>query len=125
MTDLETRMLAPGEEIKKGDSVRTAKDSNAVLRMADGSVIEMRERSEFSVTENMRGVTWVVLEEVKSGDWGIGGRRYERAASRSLGLRGGPHVRRPSPARSPAHPGTERLHATDPAAVAWIGPTTR
>ena len=23
--------------------------------------------------ENMRGVTWVVLEEVKSGDWGIGG----------------------------------------------------
>jgi 4-oxalocrotonate tautomerase len=24
--------------------------------------------------ENMRGVTWCVLEEVKSGDWGIGGR---------------------------------------------------
>jgi 4-oxalocrotonate tautomerase len=23
--------------------------------------------------ENMRGVTWVVVEEVKSGDWGIGG----------------------------------------------------
>ena len=23
--------------------------------------------------ESMRGVTWVVLEEVKSGDWGIGG----------------------------------------------------
>ena len=23
--------------------------------------------------ENMRGVTWVVFEEVKSGDWGIGG----------------------------------------------------
>ncbi len=23
--------------------------------------------------EAMRGVTWVVLEEVKSGDWGIGG----------------------------------------------------
>jgi 4-oxalocrotonate tautomerase len=23
--------------------------------------------------ENMRGVTWVVIEEVKSGDWGIGG----------------------------------------------------
>jgi 4-oxalocrotonate tautomerase len=23
--------------------------------------------------ENMRGVTWVVLEEVKSGNWGIGG----------------------------------------------------
>ena len=24
--------------------------------------------------ENMRGVTWVVIEEVKSGDWGIGGK---------------------------------------------------
>jgi len=24
--------------------------------------------------ENMRGVTWVVVEEVKSGDWGIGGK---------------------------------------------------
>ena len=23
--------------------------------------------------ENMRAVTWVVVEEVKSGDWGIGG----------------------------------------------------
>jgi 4-oxalocrotonate tautomerase len=23
--------------------------------------------------ENMRGVTWVAIEEVKSGDWGIGG----------------------------------------------------
>ena len=23
--------------------------------------------------ENMRPVTWIVLEEVKSGDWGIGG----------------------------------------------------
>jgi 4-oxalocrotonate tautomerase len=24
--------------------------------------------------ENMREVTWVVVEEVQSGDWGIGGR---------------------------------------------------
>jgi 4-oxalocrotonate tautomerase len=23
--------------------------------------------------ENLRGVTWVVVEEVRSGDWGIGG----------------------------------------------------
>lgn len=23
--------------------------------------------------ENMRGITWVIFEEVKSGDWGIGG----------------------------------------------------
>ena len=24
--------------------------------------------------ENMRGVTWVLVEEVQSGDWGVGGR---------------------------------------------------
>ena len=24
--------------------------------------------------ENMRQVTWVVIDEVKSGDWGIGGK---------------------------------------------------
>ena len=24
--------------------------------------------------DNMRGVTWVVIEESKSGDWGMGGR---------------------------------------------------
>ncbi len=24
--------------------------------------------------ENMRGVTWVIIDEVKSGDWGIGGK---------------------------------------------------
>ena len=49
--------LAAGEQLQKGERVRTAKDSNAVLRLADGSTVEMRERSEFSVTENMRGVT--------------------------------------------------------------------
>ena len=51
------RQLAAGEQLQKGEHVRTAKDSNAVLRLADGSTVEMRERSEFSVTENMRGVT--------------------------------------------------------------------
>jgi 4-oxalocrotonate tautomerase len=34
--------------------------------------------------ENMRGVTWVVVEEVKSGDWGIGGRARTTEAVRAL-----------------------------------------
>ena len=29
--------------------------------------------------EQMRGVTWVVIEEVKSGDWGIGGKALTTA----------------------------------------------
>jgi 4-oxalocrotonate tautomerase len=34
--------------------------------------------------ENMRGVTWVVLEEVKSGDWAIGGKALTTQAVRAL-----------------------------------------
>ena len=57
VSDADSRQLAAGEQIQKGEHVRTAKDSNAVMRLADGSTVEMRERSEFSVSENMRGVT--------------------------------------------------------------------
>jgi len=34
--------------------------------------------------ENMRGVTWVVVEEVKSGDWGIGGKALTAADVKAL-----------------------------------------
>jgi len=57
VSDAQSRQLGAGEQLQKGERVRTAKDSTAVLRFADGSTIEMRERSEFSVSENRRGVT--------------------------------------------------------------------
>ena len=34
--------------------------------------------------ENMRGVTWVVIEEAKSGDWGIGGQALTTADVHAL-----------------------------------------
>ena len=34
--------------------------------------------------ENMRPVTWVVVEEVKSGDWGIGGQPMTTADVKAL-----------------------------------------
>lgn len=34
--------------------------------------------------ENMRPVTWVVVEEVKSGDWGIGGKGYTTEEVKAL-----------------------------------------
>jgi len=34
--------------------------------------------------ENMRGVTTVIVEEVKSGDWGIGGKMLTTADVKSL-----------------------------------------
>ncbi len=57
VSDGQSRQLAAGEQLQKGERARTAKDSNAMLRLADGSTVEMRERSEFSVIENRRGVT--------------------------------------------------------------------
>jgi 4-oxalocrotonate tautomerase len=34
--------------------------------------------------ENMREVTWVVLEEVRSGDWGMGGKTLSTGDVRAL-----------------------------------------
>jgi 4-oxalocrotonate tautomerase len=34
--------------------------------------------------ENMRGVTWVVIDEVKSGDWAIGGQALTTEAVHAL-----------------------------------------
>jgi 4-oxalocrotonate tautomerase len=34
--------------------------------------------------ENMRGVTWVVIEEVKSGQWAIGGQPLSTADVKAL-----------------------------------------
>ena len=34
--------------------------------------------------ENMRGVTWCVVEEVESGDWGIGGKGLSTADVHAL-----------------------------------------
>lgn len=52
-----TRRLNTGEKIKRGDTIRTAKDAHAVVRLGDGSLIEMKDRSEFSITQTMRGTT--------------------------------------------------------------------
>jgi hypothetical protein len=73
VTDAGTLAMAVGEEIGKGVHVRTAKDSGAVVKLADGSRVEMRERSEFSVSENGDGLTLhldrgdVIVEAAKQG----------------------------------------------------------
>ncbi|MDX6575866.1 MAG: hypothetical protein QOE96_1819 [Blastocatellia bacterium] len=57
VTDAQTRVLNAGEKIKRGDKIRTAKDAHAVVRLGDGSLIEMKDRSEFSITQTLRGTT--------------------------------------------------------------------
>ena len=71
VTDAQTRSLNAGEKIKRGDTIRTAKDAYAVVRLGDGSLIEMKDRSEFSINQTLRGTTLhldrgsVIVEAVK------------------------------------------------------------
>jgi len=57
VADTQTRSINPGEKIGRGDTIRTAKDAHAVVRLGDGSTIEMKDRSEFSISQSLRGTT--------------------------------------------------------------------
>ena len=57
VTDTESRAIGVGEAISRGERIRTAKDSDAVVRLEDGSLVEMRERSELSLSQNTDGTT--------------------------------------------------------------------
>ncbi len=50
-------VLAPGEAVGEGDAIRTARGSRAVLRLRDGSSVEMSERAEMSVTARGKDTT--------------------------------------------------------------------
>lgn len=49
--------LKPGTPLKEGEAVRTAKASSAIVRLPDGSLIEMNERAELSISAAYSGST--------------------------------------------------------------------
>ncbi|MEA2173681.1 MAG: hypothetical protein QOD00_1273 [Blastocatellia bacterium] len=55
--DTRSSPLSAGQAIGKGESIRTAKDAHAVLKLTDGSSIEMKDRSEFYLTQNGKDAT--------------------------------------------------------------------
>jgi hypothetical protein len=57
VNDKEARPIGVGEELQAGDSLRTAQDANALVSLADGSQIEVNDRSEFTVSETGAGAT--------------------------------------------------------------------
>ncbi len=57
VTDNKTQAVKTGERLLRGERIRTAKGSGAVVKLGDGTLVEMRERSEFSVADNPAGVT--------------------------------------------------------------------
>ena len=52
--------------VKLIEGVFTAAQKQEMIRKLTATMVSIE-------GENMRGVTWVVIEEVNSGDWGIGG----------------------------------------------------
>ena len=55
--DAKTIPLANGAKLWRGQVIRTAKDAHAVVKLGDGTTIEMKDRSEFSLDHTLRGTT--------------------------------------------------------------------
>ncbi len=57
IADTRSTALTAGSRLEKGERIRTAKDARAFVRLGDGTVIEMKDRSEFYITNNLQGTT--------------------------------------------------------------------
>ncbi|HEY8413186.1 MAG TPA: FecR domain-containing protein [Pyrinomonadaceae bacterium] len=74
VADARTAAVGTGAKLQKGEKVRTAKDAHAVVRLGDGSLIEMKERSELYLTKTGQGTTIhldrgsIVVEAAKQKD---------------------------------------------------------
>jgi len=72
--DAKTIPLANGAKLSRGQVIRTAKDAHAVVKLGDGTTIEMKDRSEFSLDHTLRGTTIrlgsgsVIVEAAKQKD---------------------------------------------------------
>ena len=73
IADSGTHAIASGQKLERGERIRTAKDARAFIRLGDGSVVEMKDRSEFYLTRNAQGTTIhldrgaIVVEAAKQG----------------------------------------------------------
>ena len=67
--------------VKVIEGVFSAEQKTRVIRDLTNAMVEIE-------GEGMRSVTWTVLEEVKSGDWGIAGKPLATADVRALAAAG-------------------------------------
>ena len=74
IADTETTAVAAGAKLQKNEKVRTSKDGRAVVRLSDGTLIEMRDRSELYLTKSGTETTIhlnrgsIVVEAAKQND---------------------------------------------------------
>ena len=52
-----TRLVAAGDALNEGDDLRTASGSHAYVKLSDGSLVEVNERTNFSVTARGKNMT--------------------------------------------------------------------
>lgn len=57
LVDAELSGLEQGRELRAHQALRTARDSGAFIRLADGSMVEMNERTEIALRASRRGTT--------------------------------------------------------------------
>jgi hypothetical protein len=57
IADTRSIPITTGEKLARNERLRTAKDAHAFVRLGDGSVIEVKDRSEFYLTKNSQGTT--------------------------------------------------------------------
>lgn len=57
VADSKIRPLNAGEKFGRGDVIRTSKDGHAIVRLEDGTTIEMKDRSELSIRNSLTGPT--------------------------------------------------------------------
>ncbi len=66
--------------VKVIEGVFSAEQKNQIIRKLTDAMVDIE-------GEAMRAVTWAVIEEVKSGDWGIAGKPLSTADVRALAAR--------------------------------------
>lgn len=64
-------------QVKLIEKVFTPEQKNQIIERLTDAMVSIE-------GENMRSVTWVVIDEVQSGQWGIGGKALTTEAVRAL-----------------------------------------
>jgi hypothetical protein len=57
IADTKSTAIVAGTRLQRDETIRTAKDGHAFVRLGDGSIIEVKDRSEFSLSKNSQGTT--------------------------------------------------------------------
>lgn len=67
-------------QVKLIEGVFTPEQKKELIGKLTDAVVDVK-------GENMRPVTWVLIEDVRSGEWGIGGQSMTTEAVRALAAR--------------------------------------